>query len=209
MEGRTHIPRRVLVIAAAACIGAAGCRAQSPTAPDPAGAAAVLLPSDSPASYSAKTIAPQPLARARTSHTFDLLEGTVTLILADGSALLGTYRGNAVESSTGQRRATLDGTVSGGTGMLAGARGTLSGTGTGGFAGDGEFSVALRAAIATAGGVPLDLRVTLRGVSNSTCTTTAPPRMSLVGAGTAKGYGPVTGQLEHNLGSQICAIIVE
>ena len=75
--------------------------------------------------------------------------------------------------------------------------------------GDGEFSVALRAAVASSDGESLDVRATLKGTSTSTCTTTAPPRMALDGTGSAKGLASATGHLEHNLGTRICAIIVE
>ena len=53
-------------------------------------------------------------ARARTSHTLQVLEGTVTLTLADGSAIWGTYRGTANLPSSGQHRATFEGAVTGG-----------------------------------------------------------------------------------------------
>lgn len=209
MAGTAPFRRRVLGITVAACVAVAGCSGQAPTAPDRVGAAAVVLPSNSPTSLSANTVTAEPKAKVGTSLAFDLLEGTVTLTLADGSELRGRYRGSAVRPSSGQPRATFDGVVTGGTGFLSGASGTLSGTGTGGFVDDGKFSVALRAAIATVKGGPLDMRVTLRGVSTSTCTTTAPPRMSLIGAATTRGPGATTGRLEHDLGTRPCAIIVE
>jgi hypothetical protein len=145
----------------------------------------------------------------RTSRTLELLEGIVTITLADGSTLSGTYHGTNTIPSSGPARATLDGVLTGGTGEFAGAKGTLSGTGTGGFSDDGPFSVALRAIGSTGNGVPLDVRASLKGTSTSACTTTAPPRMFLDGTGTAKSIASATGHLEHNLGSQICAIIVE
>lgn len=210
MAGCPHIPGRVLVSSLVLCALVAGCSAQAPTAPERVDSAALIRPTDVPASPLAETSVSVPVqARAQTSHTFQLLEGAVTITLADGSAIWGTYHGTATVPSSGQRRATIEGVVTGGTGPLAGATGGLSGTGTGGFAGDGEFSVALRAAFSTGDGVSHHMRVALRGVSTSTCNTTEPPRIFLNGTGTARGTAGATGQLEHNLGTQICAIIVE
>ena len=108
----------------------------------------------------------------------------------------------------GQPRATLDGVITGGTGAFAGASGTFSGTGAGGFAGDGEFWVSLRGDVTRSGRKPLDLRVTLKGLVASTCTTDAPARLFLDGTGSAKGLGAVVGHLEHNLGTEPCAVII-
>ena len=210
MAGHTHITGGARSITVLLCALVAGCSAQAPTAPERVGAAAITSPTDMPASSPAAPSASVSLQpRARTSHDYDLLEGSVTLTLADGSALWGTYHGAASIPSSGPSRASLEGEVTGGTGLFAGATGSLSGRGTGGFAGDGEFSVALRAAISTHDGGSLALRVTLKGTSTSTCTTTAPPRMALDGTGRAKGLASATGHLEHNLGTKICAIIVE
>ena len=133
----------------------------------------------------------------------------MSLSLSDGSTIWGTYRGTATVPSVGQSRATLEGEVTGGTGMFAGATGSLQGAGIGGIANDGEFSMRLRATVSTADGHPLELPVGLNGISRSTCTTTAPPRVALDGTGKAKGLGIAAAHLEHNLGAQICAIIIE
>ncbi len=210
MAGRPHITGSGVVIHVVLCALVAGCSAQAPMAPGRVGSAAIIGPTDALVSSLAETSASAPVhARTRTSHTFELFEGTVTLTLADGSAIWGTYHGTANVPGSGQPRATLEGAVTGGTGLFAGATGDLTGTGTGGFANDGEFSVALRAAVSTGDGASLDVRVALRGISTSTCTTTAPPRIALDGTGRAKGMARATGHLEHNLGTQICAIIVE
>ena len=210
MAGHTHITGGASSITALLCTLVAGCNAQTPTAPERVGSAAIIGSTEMPPSSPAATSASASVhAKARTSYHLNLLEGTVTLTFADGSALWGTYRGAASIPSSGPPRASLDGIVTGGTGLFAGAGGTLSGTGTGGFAGDGEFSVALRVAVSTSDGAPMDVRATLKGTSTSTCTTTAPPRMALDGTGSAKGLASATGHLEHDLGSEICAIIVE
>jgi hypothetical protein len=210
VAGHTHITDGALSITVLLCALAGGCSTQAPTAPERVGASAIIGPTEMPASSPAGASAPASVhAKARTSHNFELLEGTVRLTLADGSALWGTYHGAASIPSSGKPRASLEGTVTGGTGLFAGAGGSLSGTGVGGFAGVGEFSVALRAAVATGEGESLDVRAALSGTSTSTCSTTAPPRMALVGTGNAKGLASATGHLEHNLGTRICAIIVE
>ena len=79
------------------------------------------------------------------------------------SALWGTYHGAASIPSSGQPRASLEGTVTGGTGLFAGASGSFSGTGMGGFAGDGVFSVTLRATVSTRDGGSLDVRAQTEG----------------------------------------------
>ena len=170
MAGHTHITGGALSITVLLCALAGGCSAQAPTAPERVGAAAIIGPTEMPPSSPAGTSASASVhAKVRTSHNFDLLEGTVRLTLADGSALWGTYHG-AAGVPMGKPRASLEGTVTGGTGLFAGAGGSLSGTGVGGFAGDGEFSVALRAAVATGDGESLDFRAALKGTSTSTCT---------------------------------------
>ena len=83
-----------------------------------------------------------------TSYTVDLLEGTISLNLSDGTTIWGTYRGTATVPSAGQSRAALEGKVTGGTGLFAGATGTLRGDGIGGFVNDGEFGNDLEAPVA-------------------------------------------------------------
>src|SRR5262245_8690968 len=121
----------------------------------------------------------------------------------------GTYQGTATVASVGQSRATLEGEITGGTGDFAGAVGSFRGSGKGGFVNDGEFSVMLHARISTAGRESVELPVMLKGTSTSTCTTIAPPRLSLDGWGDGKANDRAVAHLEHDLGTQICAIIVE
>jgi hypothetical protein len=210
---------RALGIALAFSLPLAGCGAQSPLSPDPVSAAAVAGPLGAvapvaPSAPSAPAVAAgspavKTKAKARFTFRFDMLKGALSLVFPDGSALFGTYRGVATNPSAGQPRATLEGEFTGGTGIFAGATGRFSGEGTGGFAGDGEFAVALRGDVARAGSrKPFDLRVTLKGTVASTCTTEAPPRLFLDGTGAAKGLGLAVGHLEHDLGTQACAIIV-
>jgi hypothetical protein len=187
----------------------AGCSAQAPTAPGHVDQAAIIGPTNAAVSIPETAVSAPVRAKARTVRTIDLLEGTVTLSLADGSTIRGSYHGTFTAADSGPARSTLDGVVTGGTGLFAGATGSLSGTGTGGFADNGEFSVALRASLPTSKGGPGDVRMALKGISTSTCTTTAPPRMMLDGTGGAKGFARATGHLEHNLGNHICAIPAE
>lgn len=185
-----------------------GCGAQPPAAPDRPAPAATAGPVEA-LPFLAEAGAPAvPQRRARTSYTVDLLEGTISLNLSDGTTIWGTYRGTATVPSVGQSRATLEGKVTGGTGLFAGATGTLRGAGIGGFVNDGEFSVTLHALISMANGHSREVPIALNGISTSTCTTTAPPRVALDGRGKAKGLGSAA-HLEHNLGAQICAIIID
>jgi len=185
-----------------------GCGAQSPAAPDGAAPAAIAGAVESLPSLAEAGAPAVPLRSARTSYTVALLKGTISLTLSDGTTIWGTYRGSATVPSVGQARATLEGEVTGGTGLFAGATGTLKGAGIGGFVNDGEFSVTLHASVSMANGRSREMPISLSGISTSTCTTTAPPRVALDGSGKAKGLGSAA-HLEHNLGAQICAIIVE
>ena len=124
VAGHPHIAGLVLANHVVVCALVAGCGAQSPAAPARVGSVAINSPSDDLVSSLAegsdsKTVQ----ARARTSHTLEVLEGTVTLTLADGSAIWGTYRGTANLPSSGQHRATFEGAVTGGAGPPAVARG--------------------------------------------------------------------------------------
>lgn len=131
------------------------------------------------------------------------------MTLPDGSSIWGTYSGSA-STATGSlsSRAKLDGEITGGTGTFAGATGTFRAAGTGGFVNDGPFSATLRVSVSSASRSSIQWAVTLNGTSTSTCSTTAPPRMALDGTGDVKGSGTITGHLEHNLGSSICAVPV-
>jgi len=200
---------RSLGIAGSLGLLLAGCGTQTPLAPDPVSATAMAGPVEALAPPSPLvSAAATTTTKARFAFRFDMLDTAMTLVFADGSALEGTYRGVATNPVGGQARATLEGDITGGTGVFAGASGTFSGSGTGGFAGDGEFSVSLRGDVIRSGRKPLDLRVTLKGTVASTCTTETPPRLFLDGTGAAKGLGAVVGHLEHNLGTEPCAVII-
>jgi hypothetical protein len=186
-----------------------GCAAQSPAAPDRAAPPAIAGSVEALASLAEAGAPTVQQGRVRTSYSVDLLEGTMSLTLADGTTMWGMYRGTATVPSVGQSRATLEGEVTGGTGMFAGATGTIEGAGIGGFVNDGEFSVRLHATVSMANGHSREVSVALNGISTSTCTTTAPPRVTLDGTSKSRGIGSAAAHLEHNLGAQICAIIVE
>jgi hypothetical protein len=139
----------------------------------------------------------------------DLLQGTLLVTLPDGSSMWGTYSGSAsTPIGSLSSRAKLEGAIAGGTGTFAGATGTFRATGTGGFVNDGPFSATVRASVSTSNRSSIQWSVTLNGISTSSCSTTAPPRMALDGTGDIKGPGDVTGHLEHNLGNTICAVPV-
>ena len=186
----------------------AGCTTQAPTAPGLVGAPAIAGVTEGQVVSPAAVSGARAPAAARVVRTFDLREGQLTLSLADGTSLAGTYHGVATAPSTGQAKATLEGIVTGGTGMFDGATGAISGAGTGAFSGDGPFSVSLRVSVTTADGSTRSLRVALKGTTTSTCTTTAPPRMFLDGEGTVQGAGAASGRLEHDLGTRVCAVII-
>ena len=215
MAGRSYARGRAFGIVALLAVAVAGCSAQSPLAPDPVSAAPVASPitvaaPPGNAALAAPALSPavKTTAKAKFTFRFDMLKGDLTLVFEDGSAIMGSYSGVALNPTTGQPRATLEGTVTSGTGIFTGASGTFSGVGTGGFAGTGEFTVSLRGDVTRANGRTVDLRVTLKGTVASICPTEAPPRLFLDGTGASKGLGDVVGHLEHDLGTEACAIIV-
>ena len=187
-----------------------GCGAQSPAAPDRT-APPVLAGSATtqPSSLSEPSASPIRQGQVRTSYSVDLLEGSLSLSLSDGSTIRGSYHGTATVPSVGTTRATLEGEITGGTGVFAGASGDLRGSGTGALADSGRFSLSLRATISTSDGSSRNVSVMLDGVSTATCTTTAPPRLALDGKGTDRGKDSATAHLEHDIGDRICAIPVE
>src|SRR5262249_1109329 len=154
-----------VVLRSVLCAVVSGCGAQSPAAPDRAAPSAITSSVATPASLTGAT-APAVVQRtARASYTLDLLEGVMSLTLSEGTAIWGTYPGTATVPSVGQSRATLEGEVTGGTGMFAGATGYFKGAGMGGFVNDGEFSVRLHATVSTADGRSVELPAALTGFS--------------------------------------------
>lgn len=187
-----------------------GCGAQSPVAPDrPAGPVAHGAAATQASSLSESSASTLSIDNIRTSYTVDLLKGRLSLSLSDGSTICGSYHGRATVPTVGTPRATLEGEITGGTGVFAGASGDLRGSGTGGLADNGKFSLSLRATVNTSDGRSRNVSVMLDGVSTATCTTTAPPRLALDGTGNDRGKDSAAAHLEHDLGDRICAVPVE
>ncbi len=159
----------------------AGCERQAPASPAPA----------APASNAG----PQSI---RSDAGFPLLSGTFTLTTGSGT-LFGTYVGSGDERK-GETDLRL--TVTSGTGAFQGADGTLRGSGTGQFTGEGPFSLSLKGHVSAAGS-HFTLRITVSGVSSILCDA-GRVGISQDAGGTADSLGPVDAKFTHLVGNTTC-----
>lgn len=195
---------RLLGVALVSALCLAACGQQAPTAPEPVLDVSSAPPGGVTPSNPA-AIAPAAAKARRVVNRYDLLNGVWTIALSGGPTLSGTYGGDATSPSSGQPRATIEGSVTAASPGGESAAGSLSGTGMGAFAGEGEFSVALRALVARGSG-STEVRVTLRGVATVSCTSAGRVRVTLNGTGTPKGSSAVaSGTLQHELSNAGCS----
>lgn len=129
-----------------------------------------------------------------------LAEGTMILTSAKGS-ISGTYSGQATSAGT-EEEALLTVTLTGGTGQFSGVSGTLNGIGTGGFAGEGSFSIVMVGTVSTGQG-PRLLRMSLRGTSTLSCAGETVV-VTQQGTGTATALGRITASLNHAVAEAGC-----
>jgi hypothetical protein len=191
-----------VTLVSAICLGA--CAQQVPTAPEPVLDVSPASPGGVTPSKPA-AITPAAAAKTRVVDRFDLLNGTWTIALSGGPTLSGTYGGETTAPSSGQPRATIEGSVTAISPGSASGTGSLSGTGMGAFAGEGEFSVALRALVSS-GSRSTEVRVTLRGQATISCTSAGRVRVTLNGTGTTKGSSAdASGTLQHELSNAGCS----
>jgi hypothetical protein len=140
----------------------------------------------------------------QTSNTFALSNGSFTVITANGDYFGGNYTGLATVSVSSPVRSTasLDLTVSTGTGAYAGAHGSLSGVGTGAFIGEGTNALGLDGYIATDSDRHFHVKVDVTGTSSASCTT--PIIVTLNGNGVAAKVGNVQTAFTHQVGNTGC-----
>lgn len=169
---------------AIALLAVPACSRSVPTAPDSAGSAA----------------AAQSRSGGDPTATYTLQGGTLNLSTAKGDTLSGDYAGTSEIRATGET-ATLTVTLTGGGGSLAGATGTLEGTGSGAFSTAGSVSLVLQGVITTQDGSS-KVRISLKGRSETSCQT--PIRVNQFTEGAMSGAGRVSANLSHLLGGTTC-----
>lgn len=159
-----------------------------------------ILPSAPPA-----TVAASSLSAARTADsTHELLSGSFTLTFENGDYLAGTYEGLASISNPGPDTATLEFTITDGSGRFEGAEGTLTGEGRGAYSGEGEFRLAVRGTISTTqepDGV--DIHTNISGDATLSCESLIIVAR-LGGDGNVPRFGSATAELTHEVGGTSC-----
>ena len=132
---------------------------------------------------------------------FPLVFGTFDI--GNTNRITGTHSGVSTFSTGGAEQASLTLQVTGGTGVFAGATGSLSVTGTGAFAGEGSFSLSGSGEL-TVAGRRINLVLNLRGTSAATCSPRELIAITQTGSGTMGRAGRVTGTLHHEVENTGC-----
>ena len=197
MNARVHsrIGMGVLVVALAAVAGCARTAPTSPTQSADSASQAVVAPGLAPNGG---------LMVRRSSVTqFPLVSGTFTISNDSGDSLSGTYSGTSFVSAGSPERIALTMTISSGTGVYAGASGTLSASGLGVFTGEGPFILDVKGdAIVRGKHVPI--RVNLTGTSTVSCSEDSHIIISATATGSMKKTGDVHATLVHEVGQSSC-----
>lgn len=175
------------VVALYAVVGlTAGCESPAPLSP------ADAVPGGA---VDRRTVAP--LAEVE----FPLVSGTFSIGNAD--RITGTHSGVSTFTADGAERASLTLQVTGGTGVFAGATGSVSVTGTGAFTGEGSFSLSGSGEL-TVAGRRVNLVLNLRGTSAASCSPRELIAITQTGIGSMGRAGRVTGTLHHEVEGTGC-----
>lgn len=185
---RRHVALATLALAA---MTAAACGHSSPVAPEAAttaddGAATTLTALSKPGS----------IKPGSTAARFPLTEGSFRISGRRGGQINGNYYGETVEAN-GVSVTTLTLVVKGGTGVLAGASGTLEGRGAGAFIGEGAFALEVSGFVSTAGKKNVKFSAALAGASEVSCVDTH----LIVSLRTSPNVEPA---LHHQVGNAGC-----
>jgi len=186
---RAVSPARLAFVYFVALAAASACSSAGPTAPDRPAAAArpgAASPAWSPAAVAVHT----------GTTEVDLSGGTFTFAMSATDSISGTYTGKVAISSTKPPAASLDMQVTGGTGLFAGAAGSLSGDGAGAFLAEGAFQLSVRGSLSTTADPGVRFRSYVEGSSSFRCVNNA-INVLMQGTGTAQKIGAVTATLEH------------
>jgi hypothetical protein len=139
----------------------------------------------------------------QTANTFNLSNGSFTVTASNGDSFGGVYTGLVSVSTTLRSTTSLDLNVTSGTGGFLGAQGSLSGTGTGAFTGEGAFYLGLDGFIATAADRRVHVKVDVTGTSSVSCSSQG-LLVTLDEVGVALKLGNVQTAFTHLVGHAAC-----
>ena len=173
---------------------AAGCGGSSPTAPSASATAAASTASANHASPPS-SVRPDggPVVTTSLHGSFDIHNGS-------GDGVSGTYSGTGV-SSGGSEQAFLSMQITGGTGIYAGATGSVDALGSGAFSGEGTYSLSARGDALLDGGKHAQITFNLSGTSAASCIPIDQFTVTQTGSGTMGRAGRVTARFQHTVTS--------
>jgi hypothetical protein len=199
--------RPVLITGILVALASAVCGGGVPSAPD----AAAPGP-DVHAALDSRAAEPpgpntssSPVKLTQTSETVAFENGTFTLTTAAGDQISGTYAGEESTLDPQPSETSLVLQVTTGSGIFAEATGTLAGSGTGEFTGDGEFSLSLKGKIATSDMNAFPVRATLQGTAQASCNSAGHIVVSFAGSGSMLRAGSVSVDLQHEVVGSGCS----
>ena len=184
-----------LTIAAVAAVIISACT--EPLAPGTIGPSTFpsLVPSSSPA---------QSIDTQRTTATFSLVNGSLRVVLTEGSSTIGTingvYSGSSSNPIPGRATATLGNVqILQATGVVSDVT-TVKAEGSGAFIDEGEFALTL--SLLTSEGRTIVVKV--RGTSALSCTAEGRIRVTMRGTGSDPRLGNVAVVLQHEVTESTC-----
>ncbi len=135
--------------------------------------------------------------------TFPLVNGSFAIANRTGDGFSGSYSGTATSNGALQT-ASVTVQVSGGSGAFAGATGQLVLDASGALTGEGPFALSGGGELTLANGRRTDVALSLRGASNSGCSTSQRILITQSAVGTLRHAGRVDAQLTHEVGNTGC-----
>ena len=137
-------------------------------------------------------------------QVFPLLEGSFAIWARAGDGIVGTYAGTSTLSEAGRQRSSITLQVTGGSGVFAGATGSLVVSGTGAFADEGTVVLEGDGEVTLAGGRRAVVVFNLRGSSVASCSLTEQIAIDQSATGTMSRAGRVEARLRHVVGNTGC-----
>ena len=188
MKTRVHLLLGYAVLSAAllstACSG-------------PSAAESALAPAALSAGHSAKV--------SDAGTVFPLVRGSFAIENRVGDGIVGTYTGTSTFFGNGTQTSSLTLQITGGSGVFAGAVGSLSMTGTGAFAGEGTFALDGGGEVVVDGRRRANLSLSLRGSSSAGCSATQQIAISQSAVGAMGRAGRVVATLSHVVENTGCS----
>ena len=180
---------------------AVGCGRTSPVSPT-----AVSTPAAQAAVPNSASAASQPANRKSggTDITNPLLAGSFEIANTSGDSIKGTYTGTVRFAPGAPERVSLTLVLTGGTGVFAGASGSIGASGLGAFASEGAFTLDIRGDALLEHGKHAQITANISGTSSLYCTATAQIAVTQTGDGTMGRAGRVHGTFSHEVGNADC-----